>query len=318
MALKTTALFISLLANIFVFGQQAITVDWTEYYSRIQKADSIFQSRNYLSAAQAYSKAFAFNNQNFVAGHRYQAARAWALSEEKDSTISNLKKEIELLNFSDFEKLINDTAFLFLHKHIEWDEITQKVRVNREAESKKLGKYAEVKKRLEEIYELDQKYRTDYMNLWQKYGGESVVIKDIQKKMRIQDSLNFVYIDSIISKYGWVGYDTIGHRANQAIFLVIQHADSASQEKYLPVMKKAVNENRAFGFHLALLEDRVLMKRGEKQIYGSQINCDETGKNCNVWPIADEKNVDKRRAEVGLEPLAEYLKGWSISYEKPR
>ena len=28
----------------------------------------------------------------------------------------------------------------------------------------------------------------------------------------------------------------------------------------------------------------------------------------NVWPVYDPENIDKRRAEIGLEPIAEFLK----------
>jgi hypothetical protein len=32
-------------------------------------------------------------------------------------------------------------------------------------------------------------------------------------------------------------------------------------------------------------------------------------------PLADPDNVDKRRAEVGLTPLAEYVKHWGIKWD---
>ena len=131
-----------------------------------------------------------------------------------------------------------------------------------------------------------------------------------------QDSSDLQYVSSIIDKYGWISYDTIGFKANQALFLVIQHSDSATQEKYLPVLTEAVKENKAFRHQQALLEDRVLIKRGKKQLYGSQIECDSTGKNCWILPIEDERNVDKRRAEAGLSPLAEYVKTWNIVYKR--
>ena len=132
-----------------------------------------------------------------------------------------------------------------------------------------------------------------------------------------QDQANLKYVSKILDKYGWISYDTIGFKAHQTLFLVIQHADSTTQEKYLPLLKQAVKDNRAFAHDLALLEDRVLIKRGSKQIYGSQIQCDSTGKKCWILPIEDEINVDKRRAEVGLQPLAEYVKTWNIEYKKP-
>jgi hypothetical protein len=38
-----------------------------------------------------------------------------------------------------------------------------------------------------------------------------------------------------------------------------------------------------------------------------------------LYPIDDEENVNARRAEVGLEPLAEYLKrAFGIDYATPK
>lgn len=31
-------------------------------------------------------------------------------------------------------------------------------------------------------------------------------------------------------------------------------------------------------------------------------------KSFNLWPVLDPENIDKRRAEIGLEPIAEFLK----------
>lgn len=73
----------------------------------------------------------------------------------------------------------------------------------------------------------------------------------------------------------------------------------------------------AKGSQLALLEDRVALGQGKKQMYGSQIHRNnQTGKYF-VAPIEDESNVNKRRASVGLEPLEEYVKHWSIDYKLP-
>jgi len=39
-----------------------------------------------------------------------------------------------------------------------------------------------------------------------------------------------------------------------------------------------------------------------------------TGKT-EFFPIADEAHVDERRASVGLEPLADYAKGFGLEYK---
>jgi hypothetical protein len=73
-------------------------------------------------------------------------------------------------------------------------------------------------------------------------------------------------------------------------------------------MQQAVRENKAFSNQLAMLEDRILLRRGGKQIYGTQVHWDEFRKKWVLSPIEDEKNVDQKRAQVGLQPLREYLK----------
>ena len=59
------------------------------------------------------------------------------------------------------------------------------------------------------------------------------------------------------------------------------------------------------------------MHRGEPQIYGTQMRFSaETGQT-ELYPIANEAEVDERRAAVLLEPLSEYLKQHGIAYSAP-
>jgi hypothetical protein len=53
--------------------------------------------------------------------------------------------------------------------------------------------------------------------------------------------------------------------------------------------------------------DRVLVREGKPQVYGTQFRpIDEwVDGEPPVWPIADEADVERRRGEVGLRPLAE-------------
>jgi hypothetical protein len=109
----------------------------------------------------------------------------------------------------------------------------------------------------------------------------------------------------------------VGEQGNATLFLVIQHADQKTQEKYLPIMRVAVKSGKAYGRHLALLEDRVALAQGKKQIYGSQIHRDQQTGKYFVAPIEDEPNVNTRRAAVGLDPLEDYAKNWDIEYKLP-
>ena len=66
---------------------------------------------------------------------------------------------------------------------------------------------------------------------------------------------------------------------------------------------------------LALLEDRVSLRKVGKQIYGSQIGKDQETGEYFISPLEDPENVDKRRAEVGLGPIADYISNWNLTWD---
>ena len=152
------------------------------------------------------------------------------------------------------------------------------------------------------IYERDQKPRTT---------GDSA------QYMAFIDSTNTVRIEAIINKYGWPGVSFVGEDGNTTVWAVIQHAPLELEEKYYPLMQQSVEKGESSAKHLAFLEDRILMYKGQKQKYGTQISMNHKTGAPEVWPIADEKNVDVRRAKLGLESLEEYAKNFGIDYRLP-
>jgi hypothetical protein len=80
------------------------------------------------------------------------------------------------------------------------------------------------------------------------------------------------------------------------------------------MMRDAFKKGNAKGQDLALLEDRVALGQSKLQIYGSQIGRDNETQLYYVLPLKDPDNVDKRRAEVGLEPISEYVSNWQIKW----
>ena len=136
---------------------------------------------------------------------------------------------------------------------------------------------------------------------------------DISVEFSVKDIINANKVDKLIGKYGWLGVDEIGSDGNLTLFLVIQHSTQSTQEKYLPIIKQAVKNKKADPSQLALLEDRLSIKKGGKQVYGSQIGGSKG--NYYLLPLQDPDNVDKRRIEVGLSPLAEYLMLWKLKWD---
>ncbi|MBW1296271.1 DUF6624 domain-containing protein [Aquimarina litoralis] len=145
-------------------------------------------------------------------------------------------------------------------------------------------------------------------SLMKLYGVESELVKEQQNLYERNHIVNERKVRKILDTYGWPTKQMIGERGNLIISNVIQHSDNAIGIKYLPLMRQAVKEKKLEARFLVRAEDRIATKKGELQVYGGQMKYYPETKSFNVWPVLDPKNVDKRRAKIGLQPIAVFLK----------
>lgn len=177
----------------------------------------------------------------------------------------------------------------------------------------------EIIKQLDSIGFLDQAYRSQLESIRQKYAGDSIKLRSELKSqfklIRETDSVNLIKVAAIINKYGWLSSEEIGEAGNNTMFMVIQHADLKAQEKYLPMLRLAAKERKLKASHLALIEDRVAMFNGKKQIYGSQVAWNITANKFTIMPMVDPDHIDERRAAIGLPTYAAYLSDMNMVWE---
>jgi uncharacterized protein DUF6624 len=163
-----------------------------------------------------------------------------------------------------------------------------------------------LRQELIERLERDQAIR----NEWIKIGFDKADAAFIARIEKI-DADNTARMKQIVKQYGWPGPELVGKDGTEAAFLLVQHADAdhAFQKEMLPLVREAYLAKKLMGQDYALLLDRVLVREGKRQVYGTQSTPSNQwkGRQPELAPIEDEANVDKRRAEVGLPPLAEYL-----------
>lgn len=161
---------------------------------------------------------------------------------------------------------------------------------------------------LDTIWQTEQtpiRFRDSLMRV---YGAESKEYKEQQFIYEKNHIINEKKVRTILDNYGWPTREMIGEQGNWTICNVIQHADNEVRIKYLPMMRKAVKEKKLEPRFLVRAEDRIATERGDLQIYGGQMKYYPETKSFNIWPVFDPRNIDKRRAEIGLEPIAEFLK----------
>lgn len=117
-----------------------------------------------------------------------------------------------------------------------------------------------------------------------------------------EDEDNLTLLDDLWRE-GSEAFLTVIYRESDTGWLLVQHAPLAFQEAVLETM---LGEGlpEAFGAPGAFLEDRVAVRGGRPQRFGTQGRC-----SAGVWtpsPLADPEGVDARRASLGLAPMAEH------------
>ena len=307
-ALLTT--IIGILLFNFSTGQ-----DMESYKHFILEADEFYNTKKYAKSASKYEDAFKSIDGKAYPNDRYNAACSYALAKNSEKAFHHLFRLAEnpKTKYRSYDHIIADTDLNFLHNNKKWDKLIKIVKANKQEAEKDLDK--PLVAILSTIYKEDQKYRHQISDVEKKYGRDSDEMKKHWNLINEKDSINLIKVTKILDERGWLGQNVIGGRGNSTLFLVIQHADIKTQQKYLPMMREAVKKGNAQAANLALLEDRVALRTGKKQIYGSQIGRDpETGE-FFVSPLMAPEKVNERRASVGLGSIESYIKNWDMTWD---
>jgi pimeloyl-ACP methyl ester carboxylesterase len=126
--MKATTLFLSFLISLVsIFGQ----TNSSKYNILIQKADSLYQVKQYVSSAFAFSDAFKSPDARIEINHRYNAACSWALANYTDSAFYNLKYIASEMNYTNYGLIKSDPDLLSLHTDFRWNPLLETVLANK-------------------------------------------------------------------------------------------------------------------------------------------------------------------------------------------
>ncbi len=173
-----------------------------------------------------------------------------------------------------------------------------------------------LKKELLDIYKSDQLYRAEMA----KVKPTDIRIVELVHKQDSLDANNLKRVAAVLDSMGYPKRHSLGDSAGLATFFVIQHADINYQQKYLPLFEQAAKEEEIAWKHVVYMIDRVRLGKGQKQLYGTQIQPVKdavTGfltDKAEIAPIEDEENINARRANVGLGTIEQQVKDFGIKY----
>jgi hypothetical protein len=154
------------------------------------------------------------------------------------------------------------------------------------------ARIATIQSELRERRDLDQAVRTDPARADE---GEAV------------DADNTRRLIELVQEVGAIDVARFGHDAAGSAFLIVQHSGRLPlMLAALPRIERDVKDHDLDPQNFALLFDRLQVRMGRKQRYGSQIGADESGRMI-VLALEDRERVEEIRAAIGLFPLARYL-----------
>ena len=167
--------------------------------------------------------------------------------------------------------------------------------------------FAEINKPLQEsllqMEHEDQSVRKEI----EKFVGQKPPNK-LLKKAHTIDLENTAKLKSIISQYSWLTKDLVGEKGVRAAFLIIQHSqDLKFQKRMLPYLKSSYLKHEGItGQEVALLTDKLMIRQGKSQIYGTQFDVENA--QIIFKPIENIDVVNRLRAEMKMPPLDFYKK----------
>ncbi len=300
-----------LLTFLFIYSLNASSqgfyaIDDSTYQSLVQLAFDDLQKGNCKPCVERYELAFAVSQRSILSRLR-AAACAYECKDD-----SKWKYHIEFALNKDWSTVEN----ILLDKSNRYPELSKYTNSEIYSYAKTFINDAKIKSGYDEILakELEIIEKDDQM-LRQK-SDEGMVNEDrlkLWQRIEALDSLNQIKIEQIIVKHGYPGKSKVGAQSSTA-FLVIQHADLAFQEKYFPLLEEAVNKNELDKGSFALLVDRIRVRKGQKQLYGSQLSDKDGDGIFEFDPIEDEVNVNERRKRMGLGTIEEYAKLFGLEY----
>jgi VWFA-related protein len=120
----------------------------------------------------------------------------------------------------------------------------------------------------------------------------------------------------ILKGFGWPTTNLVGADGARAAFSVLQNSPSYRlQIDLLPLIVAAVKQNEIDKEHFAGFFDRMRVRAGLKQFFGTQASI--VNGLLVLVPIEAEAQVDVRRRQLDLPPLAEYLRSLERTYRTP-
>jgi len=163
-------------------------------------------------------------------------------------------------------------------------------------------RYPSVRDELLQMEKVDQDARVKCSN-----GTGDEQVKCLAEVSKTIDEPNTKRLEQIFDQIGFPNTAKVGEDGLQAFMTLLQHAttDRLRFGALTPITKAFKNKEMP-SMAYANFVDRLRLHQGKKQLYGSGFEFKD-GK-MFLSPTEDLRNLEKRRAKIGLPPMSEAIK----------
>lgn len=138
----------------------------------------------------------------------------------------------------------------------------------------------------------------------------------LMERMRAFRAKNTERLCGILKQYGWPSVALVGHDGVEAAFFVLRNSSAASVKvELVQAITAAATRGDISLPDFASYIDRLRLEAGLKQLFGTQATISDGL--LVLYPIEAEENVEARRKQYQLPPLADYLHFLQAKYRLP-
>lgn len=160
------------------------------------------------------------------------------------------------------------------------------------------------------------KMREETQKLIKKRAKETYQLESSQNRVSPTELKYAARLCQLIKQFGWLTEQIAGQDgADAAASLLVNSPSFELQRALLPLIKVATEKGDFKRQNYAAYIDRLLIRTGRKQIFGTQIAVDNGI--IILYPILQEQSIEERRSRYNLPPLADYIRYLEMLYSMP-
>ncbi len=262
-------------------GNYTAPASQDDYWTLMFHADSLFANGLYAEAKQIYDLAFAED--------RYILPSQLSMLAKKMMAIHNDETAQAYLN----HRVRMEKDFYEEPSACPYPELRDTFELRKQTWNYNLP----LKEKLEWIFERDQYDRMLWRLTANSHPEQTRQNDMLRARAWDTDSTNLVMVNEILADGGFPRKSQVGEFALLAVWSVFQHNPLEQQKEFLTQLEEAVSNGDIAPMYLAMLKDRIDVREGRPQKYGTQSGSD------GLCPLLDASRVNEWRKEVGLPPI---------------